>query len=74
MAFQRVWECQDLMGLIYSFDRTFHDQYDLVVEEFEMEEDYGDIMNLVQFRDDNATTTEDQETTDDDDDYYDDDF
>ena len=65
-----MWDCQELMGLIYSYDRTFHDQYKLVVEEFEMEEDYGDIMNLIQFRDDNDTTTEDEETTDDEDEYF----
>jgi len=74
MAFQQVWGCQDLMGLIYSFDSTFHEKYRDVVEEFEMEEDYGDIMNLVQFRDDNDTTTDDYETTDDEDEYYYDDI
>jgi len=74
MAFQQVWACQDLMGLIYSFDTTFHDQYKLVVEEFEMEEDYGDILKtLVQFRDDNETTTDYYETTDDEDEFYDED-
>jgi len=39
------------MGLIYSFDTTFHEKYRDVVEEVEMEEEYGDIMNLVRFDD-----------------------
>jgi len=36
MSFQQVWDCQDLMGLIYSFDRTYHDIYSSeVLDEFE---------------------------------------
>jgi len=56
-----VWECQELMGLIYSFDTTFHEKYRDVVEEVEMEEQYGDIMNLVRFDDDDDETTDDED-------------
>jgi len=34
MSFEQVWDCEDLRRLIYSFDRTYHDTFSNVLEEF----------------------------------------